>query len=458
MAGKQQIDARSLAFWALRQVEMDGAYANIALKQVLNQYQPQQQTARLAAQIVYGTTRMRLALDYLLNRFLTKPLEAMMPELKIILRLSLYQLHYLQVEPYAAVNEGVRLTKKYASPRLAGLTNAVLRNYLRAADKEQLLPHREDGLRQYLHITLSFPAWLVDYLLAHFSPQEAEDFCLQANAHHGIAVRTNTLKISREQLLEQLAAAGIEAVPGGYAPETVIIRGGVGNISALPLFREGYFTVQGAASQLVGHALAPRPGSTVLDLCAAPGGKSTHLAALMQDKGKLQAFDLHPHKLSLIEANARRLGLTIISAAAADSRHLPEIYRECADYLLLDAPCSGLGVLAARSDSRFRKEISNIDQLAELSYQLLDAASAYLKPGGRLCYSTCTITQEENAANIRRFLAEHPQFAPVPLDGLLPLLPEHQQELNSGQLQLLPTPDDPDSEGFYIALLEKRNG
>ncbi|MBS1348495.1 MAG: methyltransferase domain-containing protein [Firmicutes bacterium] len=224
----------------------------------------------------------------------------------------------------------------------------------------------------------------------------------------------------------------------------------------MALFREGYFIVQGLSSQLVGHALSPRPGSMVLDLCAAPGGKSTHLAALMNNQGSIDAFDLHPHKVELIKDNAQRLGMKCITAHAADSRCLPERYQQTADYVLLDAPCSGLGVLASRSDSRFRKEITNIEELAKLSYQLLEAAATYVKPGGKLCYSTCTITNEENSANIRRFLAEHNDFALAPLQGLIPLLPEKKEHLASGEIQLMPFEADKELEGFYIALLEKR--
>lgn len=450
---QQEFSARNLAYLTLRQIDKDGAYANIALKQVLNRHQPQPREARLAAELVYGTTRMRLALDYLLSHFLTKPIESLMPELKIILRLSLYQLHYLQVEPYAAVNEGVSLTKKYASPRLAGLTNAVLRNYLRA-DRDALLPAKEDDLRQYLNITLSMPQWIVDYLLQHYSVAEAEAFCRYANEHQGIAIRTNTLKTSREQLLQLLEEAGIDAYAAGAAPETIMLAPGNGNISVASLFEQGYFIAQGKSSQLVAHALAPKPGSTVLDLCAAPGGKTTHLAALMANRGQIHAFDLHAHKAQLIDSNARRLGIDIITTHTADSRQLAAEFRQSADYILLDAPCSGLGVLSARSDSRFRKEITNISGLAELSYSLLEAAATYLRPGGRLCYSTCTITQEENSANIRRFLAEHDDFKLIPLQELKPYLPQLEQQLQQGEVQLMPF--NCELEGFYIALLEKQ--
>ncbi len=449
------ISARAAAFLALRQIELEDAYANIALKQVLNQYKLSGQDSRLAAQITYGTTRMRLALDHILARFLKKPVSELMPELKIILKLSLYQLHYLSIEPYAAVNEGVALTKKYASPKLAGLANAVLRNYLRK-DKDSLLPKKEDDLRSYLHITQSFPLWLVDYLLGHYSAEEAEAFCLHANTHRGIAIRVNMLKTGREELMKAMAAEDIFVEKAGCAPETLRFSGEAGNLAAQHFFTDGCFTVQGLSSQLAAHALAPAPGSRVLDMCAAPGGKTTHMAELMGNKGDIRAFDVHPHKTVLIEDNAARLGIDIISVDTADSRALPDSYREWADYILLDAPCSGLGVLGVRADSRFRKEHSGVGKLARLSWELLEAAAGYLRPGGRLCYATCTITEEENGANIHRFLVRHPEFSLVPLTGLMNIMPDSREELATGEIQLLPFQNDKAMDGFYIALLEKK--
>jgi 16S rRNA (cytosine967-C5)-methyltransferase len=449
------LSARAAAYLALRQIEMEDAYANIALKQVLNQYQLPANEARLATQIVYGATRMQLALDHILSQFLAKPLSQLPVETKIILRLSLYQVHYLRIEPYAAVNEGVLLAKKYAPPKLSGLVNGVLRNYLRAEEREKLLPSAADGMAAYLQTTLSFPEWIVEYLLSRYTPEQAEAFCLHANSYRGVAIRANTLKTSRDELYARLAERQVEVKIAGYAPESLLLAAEVGNLAAQPLFREGYFIVQGLSSQLVAHALNPAPGSRVLDLCAAPGGKTTHLAALMKNKGELHAFDVHPHKTSLVRDNAERLGCRIIQAETADSRFLPESYLGWADYLLLDAPCTGLGTLGLRADSRFRRETADIAALAELSGELLEAAARYLKPGGRLCYATCTITEAENGGNIRRFLEAHPEFALVPIEGLMPYLPGRRAELERGELQLLPFQDSQAMEGFYIALLEK---
>ena len=296
MSPKQySINARSAAYLALRQVEREEAYANIALKQVLNQYKLPAMDARLAVQITYGTTRMRLALDHILAQFLKKPLKELMIELQIILRMSLYQLHYMRVEEYAVVNEAVKLTKKFANPRLSGLTNAVLRNYIRA-NKDKLLPKKEDDLRQYLSVSLSYPMWLVDYMLDHFSVDQSEAYFVHANAHNGLAIRTNTLKNNREDLIKELAKIDIEATIAGHAPESLLIKGELGNLASQDLFNDGNYIIQGFSSQLAAHALSPKPGSKALDLCAAPGGKTTHLAALMQNDGEIHAFDLHPHK------------------------------------------------------------------------------------------------------------------------------------------------------------------
>jgi 16S rRNA (cytosine967-C5)-methyltransferase len=213
--------------------------------------------------------------------------------------------------------------------------------------------------------------------------------------------------------------------------------------------------MQGQASQLAAHALDPAPGSHVIDLCAAPGGKTTHLAQLMQNKGEILAVDIHPHRLSLLEENARRLGLTIISALAADGRELPAKWHNYADHLLLDAPCSGLGVLGRRADARWRKQPEDIQKMAALSFALLCAAAAYVKPGGYLCYTTCTITEEENSGNVKRFLDARPDFKPAPMNKLAGLLTEEQDKraaLN-GALQLLPQRQG--LEGFFISLMRK---
>lgn len=450
------LSSREIAFQALRLVEQEGAYANLALKKLLDQEQCSPQEARLATEIVYGTARLRYALEHILSGLLTRPMDQLQKDIRIILLLSLYQLHYLAQEPYAVVNEAVKLAKKYCNPVLAKLCNGVLRNYLRKVEsqgKAALLP-QEDNLRDYLRISQSYPAWLVDRLLADYGPEQAKAFCLAENGRPGVWLRTNTLRTTREQLLQQLAEAGCQAEAAGFAPETIRVRSNAA--PATQCIKDGLCLAQGPASQLVAYALSPKPGSRVLDLAAAPGGKTSHLAARMEDQGELHAFDLHEHKIPLIRDNCRRLGIHIVRAEAADSALLPGSYREWADYILLDAPCSGLGVLNARPDSRYHKQAKDIPELAKLSYRLLESAADYLRPGGYLCYSTCTITREENQGNLERFLARHKDFRPAPMEGLLPLLHRSQDQAaaRKGALQLLP--QEQGMEGFFISLLQKR--
>ena len=456
MSGESKIPARDTAYLVLREIEERDAYANLALKRFLDGHNVTPVDARLAAEIVYGTARMRLALDCLLTGLLRQPLEQLQPEAATILRLSLYQLHYLdKVEAYAVTDEAVKLTRRYAKPALTGLVNAVLRNYLRQAEqkgREALLPPPDD-LRRYLQITLSYPDWLVSYLLANFGPERALAICRAGNAHPGLWLRANTLRVGRDELAAELNAAGYPCRAAGYAPETLLLERGAG-LTATPAFTAGRFLLEGPASQLVAHALQPQPGSRVIDLAAAPGGKTTHLAALMQNRGEIAAFDIHEHKTRLIRDNCRRLGVEIVRTAVADGAALPETWRGWADALLLDAPCSGLGVLAARADSRHHKTAADLPALAAQQAKMLRAAAAYVRPGGRLCYSTCTLAHEENEDNVRRFLADHPDYHLLPLTTLAGWLPPlYRAQAAQGMVQLLP--DEQGMEGFFLALMEK---
>ena len=447
--------AREAAFTVALQTEREAAYANLALKKYLDQAHLSSEDARLAAQLVYGSTRMKIALDHIIDRLLARPEAGLKLEARVILRQALYQLRYLtRIEPYAVTNEAVELARRHCGEAISRLVNAVLRSYLRREDKEGLLPSREEGLA-YLHLTLSYPEWLAAYLLDRFGFDGAERFCLAQNDHPGVFLRTNTLRLRREELQAALAQCGVTAVPAGYAYETLRVEEGGGKVAASKPFQTGGCTVQGPASQLAAHALHPESGSRVLDLCAAPGGKTTHLAALMGDEGDIRAFDIHPHKIALIEANLKRLGLTCVTAAAADAAALPASYQGWADCILLDAPCSGLGVLNARADSRYHKQASDIEKLAATAYQLLEAAAGYLKPGGKLCYTTCTVTHEENEDNIRRFLAAHPDFSLQPMSELAAMMnrPEDAAAAREGMLQLLPHVHG--TEGFFLALLRK---
>lgn len=449
-AGKA--NAREVALLALMEVEQGGAYANFALKRALARHDLNEADRRLTSEIVYGSLRMQAALDHILAKLLSRPLEKLSPPIRHLLRLSLYQLHYMERLPQAAVvHQAVELAKRYGHKGTVSLTNGVLRAFLRQ-DRATLLPDESD-IRTYISITLSYPQWLTDYLLDRWPKQDVIDFCLYHNRHQGIDLRVNTLRISRDDLLREITAAGMAAQPALFAPEALLVETGGGDLP--PLLEQGKFIIQGQASQLVAHALYPAPDSAVIDLCAAPGGKTTHLAQLMQNRGEILAVEIHPHRLSLIEENAQRLGVSIISTMAADGRALPTNWHSYADYVMLDAPCSGLGVLGRRADARWRKQPATIQEMAELSLELLCAAAVYVKPGGYLCYSTCTITDEENTDNIRKFLAMRRDFSSAPMSKLAELLPDEQDKkaaLN-GSIQLLPQRQG--MEGFFISLMRK---
>ena len=445
-------NAREAALIALLKIEQEQAYANLALRQVLSAYPLSNADKRLVSELVYGTVRMRAALDHILSALLTRPLPKLDVAIRHILRISLYQLLYMERVPdSAAVHQAVELAKHYGHKGTSGLVNGVLRGYLRQ-QSQYTLPDQTD-IRAYLSITLSYPLWLVDYLLARWPREQVIDFCLYHNRHHGLDLRVNTLRLTREDLRQELLAAGHSVREGAYAPETLLVKEGGGALPAL--LAEGKFLVQGQASQLIAHALDPAPHSKIIDLCAAPGGKATHLAQLMQNCGEIVAVDLHPHRSRLIEDNARRLGISIISSLTADGRDLPAQFHGYADYVLLDAPCSGLGVLGSRADARWRKQPADIQEMAGLSLELLKAAAAYIKPGGYICFSTCTVTEEENTDNIERFLAARPDFHRAPMNKLAQLLHDEQdkQAALAGDIQLMPQRHG--LEGFFISLLRK---
>ncbi|MEG1661746.1 MAG: 16S rRNA (cytosine(967)-C(5))-methyltransferase RsmB [Clostridiales bacterium] len=449
------ISAREAALLTLVKVEKEGAYANIALNQVLREYPVAAQDGRLAVQIAYGAVRMQGALDYILAQLLTKPLAQLPEAILPILRLSLYQLLYLdKIPPSAAVNEGVSLAKRYGGQRIGNMVNAVLRQSMRKGGLK-LLPDKSAVPAEYLSVTLSHPRWLVDYLLQHWSFGEVEQFCLNNNIPNDVAIRTNTLRINRDSLMSLLSEAGVAVEPSRYAPESIVVK--AGSAAELNKLRqEGLFMTQGESSTLVAHALNPQPGMTVLDMCAAPGGKATHLAALMENEGRVLACDIHPHKLKLIEEIANLLGIYTIEPTLADALSLGDAGKLMVDALLLDAPCSGLGTLAARADSRWRKRREDIPRLADQGLQMLLSAANCLKPGGKLCYSTCTITEEENIGNIRRFLAARPDYCLIAMDKLADIFtdPEDIAAVKRGYIQLLPQKQG--VEGFFIALLQRR--
>lgn len=399
--------SRDLALRVLCAVEERGAYANLALAEALARSGLEPADRGFATELVYGTVRRRLTLDWVLGQFLTRPLEALAPWVRNLLRLSAYQLLYLDhVPPEAACHEAVELAKRRGHQGIAGLVNAVLRSLLRGKTALKWPDAATDPVG-HLSVCESHPAWLVRRWVERLGYAEAGQLLAADNAPAPLTLRVNRLRREREELLEQLTSRGVAAEACRWAPEGVILRSKTGAVERLPEVREGLAQVQDEASMLVGRLVSPRPGERVLDCASAPGGKATHLAELMDDTGQVCAFDLHPGKLRLVAENAARLGLTSVTAAVVDALTVgtkPE-YQEAFDRCLLDAPCSGLGVLRRKADSRWRKTEADLESLARQQAVMLASAARTVKPGGRLVYSTCSTEEEEGEKVIEDFLA-----------------------------------------------------
>ncbi|MNZ81828.1 Ribosomal RNA small subunit methyltransferase B [compost metagenome] len=338
------------------------------------------------------------------------------------------------------------------------MVNGVLRSIDRSREELHVSSIKHDDPVVQIALRHSYPEWMVRRWAASYGIETAEAICAAGNEAPSASIRVNPLRASRESLLEQLNEAGIEAAAAKVAPAGIIVSRG-GNLAELSGYREGLYTVQDESSMLVAEVAAPQPGTQVLDCCAAPGGKTTHLAELMGGKGKVWANDLHAHKRELIVSQTERLKLRNVEAITGDAMSLGERFKpESMDTVLLDAPCSGLGVIRRKPEIKWTKTAGDVSEIAAIQQRLLDSVCGLVRPGGTLVYSTCTIEKEENEHQVARFLQEHPEFE---LDvnwpeAILNRLKEKgaADERFDGQAQLLPQHFD--SDGFYIARMVKR--
>ncbi|MED5020208.1 16S rRNA (cytosine(967)-C(5))-methyltransferase RsmB [Paenibacillus chibensis] len=448
--GKPRTSARELAMDVLTRVEQEGAYSNLQLNAALQRASLSREDSGLATELVYGTISRLNTLDYFLERFVAKGLKKLQPWVRSLLRLSLYQMMYLdRIPPHAVVNEAVNLAKRRGHQGISGMVNGVLRNILRNR-KELVLPHDLPAAER-IALAHSHPQWMVERWISQYGEEGAEAICRANNEPPSVSVRVNTTMISRDQMLAEMKEAGFEAVPSDLSPEGILVLSG-GNMALTEWYREGQISVQDESSMLVGGAVGPAPGMKVLDCCAAPGGKTAHMAELMQDQGEIIANDLHEHKRSLIGEQAERLGLDSIHTVTGNALELAGQYPAGSfDRILLDAPCSGLGVIRRKPDLKWTKTAGDISEIASLQRKLLDSVSALLRVGGILVYSTCTIDPEENERTVQHFLQTHPGF------GIAEDSSEEWGKLRStGQgagVQILP--QDYHSDGFYIARLQR---
>lgn len=442
---------RALAAEILRKVDVRKAYADALLDHTLKSHWLNDADRALLTELVYGTLRWRGRLDALLIPHLNRPLEKTDPLVRNLLRLAVYQLWFLDKIPaYAAVNEAVALARSHGGARTAGFANAVLRNLLRKKSSAKKLTDHDDSV-QSLAVAYSHPEWLVQKWLDEFGPAETKLLMQANNQKAPLVLRINSLKTSRAELLHRFSEAGIQATPTEGSPQGIRLESS-GVVEKLPGFAEGLFQVQGESSQLVSFLLDPCPGERILDACAAPGGKTTHIAELMKDEGEILALDRSARGVEKIIANATRLGLKSVRAVNADARAKPRGLRfESFDRILVDPPCTGLGTLRGHPEIKWQRSESDIQRLSRLQLEILQRVSGYLKPGGVLVYSTCTLAREENQGIIETFLRRAQSFELEPAAGYLP---EEARRMARGDF-FLALPHRDDTDGFFAARIRK---
>lgn len=437
--------ARATALRVLVSCRNNGAWADAALKAQISRDGLSGPDAALCSRIVYGVMQNRMLLDFYIGAYCTQKPDHLQPPLLEILRIGAYQIIYLDKIPdSAAVNTSVELAKLAKRGQASGLVNAVLRKLSQNKKALPPVPERDDVQR--LSIQYSHPKWFVKRLVSLLGREEAERFLACDNQIAPITVQVNPLKTTLEALTEELQQAGISVQPHSWVPDCLELSG-TGDLAALPSFREGKFLVQDPAARLVSLIAGIRPGQKVLDVCAAPGGKSLSAAFAMAGNGSIVACDLHENKLKRIQESADRLGVNIITTQAADGRVFQPEWEASFDTVLVDAPCSGLGIIRKKPDTRYKKA-DDLFTLPVVQAAILDNAARYVRPGGTLVYSTCTILPEENEQVTEAFLAEHADFGLEPFELPLPV------GKSDGSLTLWPQRHDTD--GFYICRMTRR--
>ena len=441
-------NAREIAINILNEVHTHDAYANVALAKHLRSSNLAEIDRRFLTELVYGTVKAGDTLDWIIRQYINRPLKKIAPMVREILRIGMYQLFFLDKVPAsAACNTAVELTKKYSHAGTVKFVNAVLRTAAREP-KRATFPHGKGHAIEELALKSQHPYWLVKKWVHEFGFADTERLCDFDNSAPVLSLRTNTLKTSPEDFKTLLEKCGLEVTKSKYAPEGLIISS-YGSLDNLEPLQEGLGQVQDESSMLVAHVLAPKPSEFIIDCCSAPGGKTTHIAALMNNKGTILATDIFEHKLKRINENADRLGIDIITTKLLDATKIGENYPKQADRVLVDAPCSGLGVLRRKADARWKKKADEIAKLPKLQLEILNSAARAVKVGGVLVYSTCTIEQAENAAVVQRFLQENDNFILENTGAFLPVPREGKM------VQLYPHKDATD--GFFIARMKRRN-
>lgn len=441
---------REIVLGLLMDITEHDVYSHIALGNVLSKYQYLDKKERaFITRVTEGTLEHLIELDYILSQFSKVKVKKMKPVIRNILRSAVYQLKYMDSVPDSAVcNEAVKLAVKKGFGPLKGFVNGVLRSAARGIDAVEY----PSGLVEALSVRYSMPEWILKMWLEEYGRETVEMMLADFQKEKPLTIRCNISRCQPAELEARLEKEGVRAAGHPYLPYACRITG-YDYLGDLESFREGLFAVQDVSSMLVGEIADPKPGDYIIDVCAAPGGKSIHLADRLAGTGHVEARDLTEYKTALIRENIDRMGMKNITAVQMDASVQDASSVSKADIVIADLPCSGLGVLGKKTDLKYRVTEKQLEDLVRLQRSILDVVCGYVKPGGVLIYSTCTINRAENQENVKWFLAEHPDFAPEQLKESL--CAQLQGAVGEDScLQLLPGVHD--SDGFFIARLRKK--
>lgn len=435
--------AREIAYKVLLDIEKNKNYSNMAINKHFKDVKMSNQDRGLATEIIYGVIENKYYIDYMIDKLSKVKTNKMEIYVKTLLRMGIYQIMFLNsISDYAAVNETVNLAKKKNS-KVSGFINGILRNVIRQKEEIGKVKTKDDV--DYLAIKYSYDKWMIRNWMIHFGKEFTEELLEANNERPNIYLRTNTLKITRDELIKKLEKQNIKAEKVNVVEEAIKVEH-LKDIENNNLYKEGLFTVQDVSSMLVGKVMNPKENSLVLDVCSAPGGKTTHMATLMNNTGQVVSRDIYDHKLKLIKAASKRLGLTNVDVEEFDGMKLDRESIAKFDYVLADVPCSGLGIIRRKPEIKY-KEKEEFRQLPPIQKKILENASKYVKVGGTLIYSTCTIQDSENIDVVNEFLQKNKNFELVPIKEVNVDL-ENQEK---GYMKIYPNVHNMD--GFFISKL-----
>lgn len=430
---------RELALKILYKIDNEKAYSNIILNEEINKNRKiiDERDIGFISEIVYGVTTWKLTIDEIIRKYSKIRLKKISPWIITILRMGVYQIVFLDKVPKsAAVNESVNLAKRYGHKSSSNFVNAILRK-ISKKDYEDFFDI-DDNIER-ISKTTSMPVWIIEKLLKEKDIDEVENICKNSNIRPKITVRINKLKTNKEEIKKILAKEKIEFKECEL--DDFLILEKVKNIENFDLIKNGYLTIQDKGAGLIALVLNPKENEHVLDACSSPGGKTTYMAEMMNNRGKIVAWDIHEHRVNLVEKNAKRLDINIINTECKDATKYEEKYKERFDKILLDVPCLGLGVLKRKPDIKWQRKEEDINEITKIQKEILNSCSKYLKENGELVYSTCSILKDENEKIIKEFLEKNKNFEAIEI---------------SGKQQYIQLYQDKENDGFFICKLKKK--